>query len=86
MTFTEAIETININAIGFTWFEGAIYEGLGDRNIIGYNVRASSILRKDITMKRLKEIIKTFNLPLLIKDHYENINTFQIVYVDKSIK
>lgn len=85
MTFKEAIETININAIGFTWFESAIYEGLGNRNVIGYNVKAPSFVRKDITIKRLNEIIKAFNLPLVIKDYHENINSFQIIKIDEAL-
>lgn len=50
--------------------------------IIGWNVAASSVMRKAFTIERLQNIIKEENLPLEIKDTHEYLNSFKVYLKD----
>lgn len=47
-------------------------------DVLGWNLFASSMIRKSYTIERLKEDIEENKLPLEIKDEPEMCNAFQV--------
>lgn len=54
-----------------TWFGG---------EVVGFNAKASSIIRKPYTIQRIKEEIKSNDIPVFVDDYLgENYNSFRIM-------
>lgn len=66
-----------LRELDFLWIGRPIRDGWFG-SVIGWNVFASSILRKSFTLERLKEEIELNHLPLEIKDEPNVSNAFQV--------
>lgn len=71
-----------LRSIEYIWVGCAIKDGWFG-SVIGWNIFASSLLRKRFTMERLKEEIEEYHLPLVIEDEKEMTNAFR-VYIKKA--
>lgn len=58
-----------------------IQKDFTDKTVIGWNVAASSEIRKPFSIARVKKIIEEKNLPLRIKDSFPG-SSFQILIND----
>ncbi len=67
----------HLKTIEYIWVGCPIRKWFGGK-VIGWNVCASSIMRKPYTLERLKEEIESENLPLKIKDENDMLNSFQV--------
>lgn len=79
MTFTEAIDIVKKETTDFVWWEGKIVKSLTDREVVGINARASSLLRLPASIHRVNYIIKTNQLPLVVCFNKSHLNHFKIL-------
>ena len=66
-----------LREMDFLWVGKPIWKGWF-LYVIGWNVCASSVVRKSFTIERLKKEIEEKNLPLEIKDEPNMSNAFQV--------
>ena len=79
MTFIEAIEVVKKNTADFVWWEGKIVKSLTDKEVVGINARASSLLRLNFTVQRVNYIIQENKLPLKVFVNHSHLNHFRIL-------
>ena len=73
----------HLKEIEYIRVKGAIRQWLlGD--IIGWNVSATSVMRKPYTIERLKETIEEEHLPLEVVDTPYYLNSFQVYLKEES--
>ena len=60
----------------FGWF---IHEQLGSKRVIGINCSSSSLVRKESSVQRIEDKIKSLKVPLVIEDENEFTKHFKIL-------
>ena len=79
MTFLEALFILKKHTIEFVWWEGTIVKSLKDREVVGINARASSLIRLNFTIHRVNYIIQEEKLPLKVFVNHSHLNHFKVV-------
>lgn len=77
--FQESFSKLYPKIKSFVYFGLFVRDDFNSKTVIGVNCSSGSVVRKDECMRRVKEFIEELNLPVEVKEEFEQTKYFKIV-------